>query len=219
MIWALSIHNDVIKWKLFPRYWSYVSGIHRPLVNSPHNGQWRGVLMFTLICAWISGWVNNRGAGDLRRYRAHYDVTVMRYHLITKHNPKFYFLWWTETCSTMINTLKPRQNGRHFPDHIFISMFIKENTWISIKNSRKFVPKGTINNFPAMVQIMAWRRPGDKPLPEAMIASLPTFGSPGLSEFNKQLITNWPNTLSKPIAKYIHDIIISKCTIVTLVFI
>ena len=44
-------------------------------VNSPHKGQWRGALMFSLICVWINGWVNNPEAGDLRRYRAHYDVT------------------------------------------------------------------------------------------------------------------------------------------------
>ena len=46
-------------------------------MNSPHKGQWRGALMLSLICVWINGWVNNREAGDLRRYRAHYDVTVM----------------------------------------------------------------------------------------------------------------------------------------------
>ena len=46
-------------------------------VNSPHKGQWRGVLMFSLICAWTIGWVNNHEAGDLRRQRAHYDVIVM----------------------------------------------------------------------------------------------------------------------------------------------
>ena len=46
-------------------------------VNSPHKGQWRGALMFTLICVWINGWVNNHEAGDLRRYRVHYDVIVM----------------------------------------------------------------------------------------------------------------------------------------------
>ena len=63
-------HDDVIKWKHFPRYWPFVRGIHRPLVNSPHKGQWRGALMFSLICAWINGWVNNREAGDLRRHRA-----------------------------------------------------------------------------------------------------------------------------------------------------
>ena len=47
------------------------------LVNSPHKGQWRGALMFALICARINGWVNNGGAGDLRRHRAHYDVILM----------------------------------------------------------------------------------------------------------------------------------------------
>ena len=70
-------HDDVTKWKHFPRYWPFVRGIHRWPVNSPHKGQWRGYLMFSLICAWINGRVNNREAGDLRRYRAHYDVTVM----------------------------------------------------------------------------------------------------------------------------------------------
>ena len=70
-------HEDVIKWKHFPRNWPFVRGIHRSPVNSPHKGQWRGALMFTLICARINGWVNNREAGDLRRYRPHYDVIVM----------------------------------------------------------------------------------------------------------------------------------------------
>ena len=55
-------------------------GIHRSPVNSPHKGQWRRALIFSLICVWINGWVNNREAGDLRRYRAHYDVTVMSNH-------------------------------------------------------------------------------------------------------------------------------------------
>ena len=70
-------HNDVIKWKHFPRYWPFVWGIHRWPVNSPHKGQWRRALMFSLICAWINGWVNNREAGDLRRNRAHYDVILI----------------------------------------------------------------------------------------------------------------------------------------------
>ena len=76
--WIYTKHDDVIKWKLFPRYWPFVQGIHRSPVNSPHKGQWRGALIFTLICVWINGWVNNREAGDLSSYRAHYDVTVMR---------------------------------------------------------------------------------------------------------------------------------------------
>ena len=70
-------HDDVIKWKHFLCYWPFVRGIHRSPVNSPHKGQWRGALMFSFICAWINGWVNNGEAGDLRRHRAHYDVTVM----------------------------------------------------------------------------------------------------------------------------------------------
>ena len=70
-------HDDVIKWKHFPRYWPFVRGIHRSPVNSPHKGQWRGALMFSLICVLINGWVNNREAGDLRHHRGHYDVMVM----------------------------------------------------------------------------------------------------------------------------------------------
>ena len=76
---AESSHDDVIKWKHFPRYWPFVRGIHRSPVNSPHKGQWRGALMFSLICVWINDWVNNREAGDLRPYRAHYDVIVMNW--------------------------------------------------------------------------------------------------------------------------------------------
>ena len=70
-------HDDVIKWNHFPRYWPFVRGIHRSPVNSPHKGQWRGAFMFSLMCVWINGRVNKREAGDLRRYRAHYDVIVM----------------------------------------------------------------------------------------------------------------------------------------------
>ena len=78
LVWA-EYHDDVIKWKHFPRYWPFVRRIHRSPVNSPHKGQWRGALMFTLICARINGWVNNREAGDLRPNRAHYGVIVMSY--------------------------------------------------------------------------------------------------------------------------------------------
>ena len=74
---VLFVHDDAIKWKHFPRNWPFVRGIHRSPVNSPHKGQWRGALMFSLICVWINDWVNNREAGDVRRYRAHYDVIVM----------------------------------------------------------------------------------------------------------------------------------------------
>ena len=73
----MHIHNDVIQWKHFPRHWPFVRGIHRSPVNSPHKGQWRGALMFSLLCAWMNGWVNTSEVGDLRRYRAHYDVIII----------------------------------------------------------------------------------------------------------------------------------------------
>ena len=148
-------HDDVIKWKHFPRYWPFVRGTHRPPVNLPHKGQWRGALMFSLICVWISGWVNYREAGDSRRYHIHYDVTVM--------NP-FVISFWVA-----INILRPRQNGRHLPDDNFKCIFLNANLWISFKISLKFVPERPINNIPALVQIMVWRRSGDKPLSESVM--------------------------------------------------
>ena len=72
------IHDDIIKWKYFPCYWPFVQGIHRPPVNSLYKGQWRGAVMFSLICAWADGWVNNRNAGDLRCHHVHCDFTIMQ---------------------------------------------------------------------------------------------------------------------------------------------
>ena len=78
-----AIHDDVIKSTNFPRYWLFVRGIHWSPVNFPHNGQWRGALLFSLICAWVNwvnGGVNNRKAGGLKCHHNHYDVTVMIHH-------------------------------------------------------------------------------------------------------------------------------------------
>ena len=71
------LYDDVSKWKHFLRHWPFVWEIHRSPVNSSHKGQWRGALMFSFIFVWINSWINNREAGDMRRYRAHYDVIVM----------------------------------------------------------------------------------------------------------------------------------------------
>ena len=75
---------------------------------------------------------------------------------------------------SFINTLRPRRNEQHFADDIFKRIYFNENVWISIKISLKFVSKGPINNIPALVQIMAWRRPGNKPLSEPVMVSLLT---------------------------------------------
>ena len=74
----------------------------------------------------------------------------------------------------IVNTLELRQNGRHFADDIFKCIFLNKNVWILITIPLKFIPKSSINNIPALVQIKAWRRPGDKPLSETMVASLLT---------------------------------------------
>ena len=76
--------------------------------------------------------------------------------------------------SWSINTLRPRQNGRHFADDVFKCIFLNENVWILLKISLKFVPQGPINNIPSLVQIMAWRRPGDKLSSEPMMVCLLT---------------------------------------------
>ena len=86
--WALPYNNweqlslwdfndEIIKWKHFPRYWPFVRGIHQSRVTSPHKGQWRGALLFSLIRAWINSWGNNREAADSRRHCAHYGVILM----------------------------------------------------------------------------------------------------------------------------------------------
>ena len=81
----------------------------------------------------------------------------------------------TETLYFMLfNTLRPIQNGHRFADDVFKCVFLNGNVWILLKISLKFVLKFPINNIPALVQIMAWRRSGDKPLSEPMMVSLLT---------------------------------------------
>ena len=104
-------HDDVIKWKHFPRYWPFVRGIHRSPVNSPHKGQWRGALILSLICVWINSWVNNRKAGDLRRNRVHCDVSVMVSdgYPILHSTPGFIFHRQTISKISSVNMIFPCQ--------------------------------------------------------------------------------------------------------------
>ena len=113
-----------------------------------------------------------------RSFDVFFDLRLKKY--LSKHS----WLRWFKTPSRSlwrhcnvnayrckvysVNTLRPRQNGHHFPDDIFKCIFFNQHMWISIKTSPKFVPEGPINNIPSLVQIMAWRRPGDKPLSELM---------------------------------------------------
>ena len=106
--WA---HNDVIKWKHYPRYWPFVRGIHRLPINSPHKRQWRGALMVSLICAWISSWVNSREAGDFRRQRAHYDANVMSdgYQISVGHAFALWphIAWIHKSMKSFVDDLRP----------------------------------------------------------------------------------------------------------------
>ena len=87
----------------------------------------------------------------------------------TAASGKYRLLW-----HTFVNSLRPRQNGRCNTDDTFKCIFLNENVWIPTKISLKFVPRGPINDISVLVQIMAWRRPGDKPLSELMMVSLLT---------------------------------------------
>ena len=107
-VYFVKWHDDVTKWKHFPRYWPFVRGIQRSPVNSPHKGLWRGALMFPLICARINGWVHNREADDLRRHRAHHDVIVMEWHIFGG-NAAF---------SIEYGGIKPREKIKYF--YLFI---------------------------------------------------------------------------------------------------
>ena len=82
--------------------------------------------------------------------------------------------WLTARDKMAINKLRPRQNGRRFADDVFKCIFLNENVWILITISLKFISIVPVNNIPALVRVMAWRRSGDKPLSEPMMARLPT---------------------------------------------
>ena len=94
-----------------------------------------------------------------------------------------------------VNSLRQRQNGRHFTDDIFKCIFLNENIWTSLKISLKFVPKGGINNIPSLVQIMAWRQPGDKPLSERIMFSLLMHICVTLPQWVHEIISQSINSL------------------------
>ena len=93
-------------------------------------------------------------------YRHLYHIDMSSYRAVLQYT------------SDTFNTLSQGQNVHRFPDNIYKCNFLNENVWISIKSSLKFVSKGPINNIPALVQIMAWGWPGNKPMSEPMMVSL-----------------------------------------------
>ena len=135
---VIPIHDDVIKWKHFPRYWPFVRGIHRWPVNSPHKGQWRGDLMFSLICAWINDWVNNREAGDLRRHLAHYDVTVMcDLNIPVVREGVIYMSNHRQTCHWHANRLDHIKTPCHWNTFRITNPFVHCYRWIPFTKVHK----------------------------------------------------------------------------------
>ena len=134
LYWFIPSHNkhdDVLKWKYFMRSWTFVRGIHRSPIDNPYKGQWRGALMFSLICAWTNGWANNRHADDLRCHRPHYDATVMK---INYQSCKYYwdalytsyesiYISHSTKSTELKGVLKPIHVGCSFVWHIFMSNF------------------------------------------------------------------------------------------------
>ena len=125
-----------------------------------------------LFC--LKTWYLTVKCNDLNQCIQMYKVVV-----ICLYTYKVIYKWWWGMnvhwkCHTILyntfNILRPRQNGRHFADDFFIYTLLSEDVWIS----QNFVPNGPINNIPALIQIMACRRPGDKPLSEPMMVSLLT---------------------------------------------
>ena len=124
-------------------------------VEFPHKGQWRGALRFSLICACINCWVNSGDAGDLRRHCAHYDFTVMN--RCTDGKVFLHFLKDSFICPW---TKWPPFRRRHFQMHF--------REWKSLYFASKFLLKGPVNNKSELVEVRAWRRTGDTPLPQPM---------------------------------------------------
>ena len=146
---GLPDHDDVIKWKHFPRYWPFVWGIHRSPVNSPHKGQWRGALMFSLIYVWINGWENNPEAGDFRCYRAHYDVIVM---------------------SPITLTHLPLDKMAAISQMIFSDAFSWMKSFVFwLKFHRSVFLRVQLTLSQHWFKIMAWRQIGTKPLSKPML--------------------------------------------------
>ena len=104
-----------------------------------------------------------------------HSLTVhLEWWFLSQFSPLGYFPQFFKIIKTLINTLRPRRNGCPFADNTFKRIFLNENVRIAIWISLKFVRKGPINNIPALIQKMAWRQLGDKPLSEPMMVSLLT---------------------------------------------
>ena len=127
----------------------------------------------------LSWYIKHNAAGTASEAMPHMGINIMTLIWSDKFRVTVAVLSWnwhmtSPLMNGVINSLSPRRNRRHFSSRHFQMHFLNENAWISIEISLKFVHRDAINNIPALVPIMAWRRLGDKPLSEPMMVSLPT---------------------------------------------
>ena len=141
-----------------------VRGIQPSSVNSPHKGQWCRALMFSVICAWINGWVNHREAGDLRRHRAHYDVTLMPFlstiHGVTSTSTTTHWVKWRGILGTVwtLLTFKLIYWSRERMAAILQMTYSKSIfEWKLSHLEANFTNIGVSVNKSAFVQVITWR--------------------------------------------------------------
>ena len=126
---------------------------------------WGSHLRFSLIFTILAGYLEKERVGyQYRKYRCG-DKNCVRLSYFSNTGNMASLYWFP----ALLNTLRLRQNGRHFADNLLRCIFLGRNIWIWIKISLKFVPKGPINDFPALVQTLAWHQIGNKPLSEPML--------------------------------------------------
>ena len=129
-------------------YWSFVRGIHQQLVDSPHKGP---VMQTAFPCHDDIMFHHSTPTwADLANMRTIHNIDIVCPTLV-QTPARLRFNEVDTSVKKAFNTLRPRHNSRHFPDDMFKCIFLTENVWIPITISVKFVPKGPINNIPALV--------------------------------------------------------------------
>ena len=198
--WIEWKHNDIVQLKMFLNWMKAQWRCSTQNVSELNEST---MTLFNSKCFWIE-WKHN----DVVQLKMLLNWMKAQWHCSTQNVSEFNESTMTlfnsvqpsdANMHNFINTLRPRQNGRHFPDDSFKWIFLNENVWTSIEASLKFVAKGPINNIPALVQVMAWRRPGDKPLSEPMMVSLLTHTVMSLLEAPSLIEAppKWVCTLSR----------------------
>ena len=157
IVYPSGILHPLFQWHT---YWGFVckngpAYTHKKQnLYSCHLTQQRGpVSNPKLRCMFISSWCNF----DIHKF--YWKARTLKYDATTRG----------------VNTLRPRGNYCHFADDIFKCIFVNENAWFSFKISMTFAPRVRIYSIPELVQIMVWRRPGDRPLSEPIMLSFLTY--------------------------------------------